>query len=77
MGTQNDLIFKVCDTGTGISSSNKSKIFDLKFSTTGGDGIGLVYVKEVLKEMGDSIGLLEPFQNFSTTIEVRIQIQKI
>ena len=77
MGTQNNLIFKVCDTGTGISSSDKSKIFDLKFSTTGGDGIGLVYVKEVLKEMGGSIGLIEPFQNFSTTFEVRIPIQKM
>ena len=74
---QNDLIFKVCDTGVGISSSNKSKIFDLKFSTTGGDGIGLVYVKEVLKEMGGGIQLIEPFQNFSTTFEVRIPIQKM
>lgn len=74
---QNDLIFKVCDTGVGISSSNKSKIFDLKFSTTGGDGIGLVYVKEVLKEMGGGIKLIEPFQNFSTTFEVRIPIQKM
>ena len=74
---QNDLIFKVCDTGVGISSSNKSKIFDLKFSTTGGDGIGLVYVKEVLKEMGGGIKLIEPFQNFSTTFEARIPIQKM
>jgi signal transduction histidine kinase len=74
---QNDLIFKVCDTGVGISSSNKSKIFDLKFSTTGGDGIGLVYVKEVLKEMGGDIRLIEHFQNFSTTFEVRIPIQKM
>ena len=77
MDEQNNLIFKVCDTGVGISSSNKSKIFDLKFSTTGGDGIGLVYVKEVLKEMGGGILLIEPFQNFSTTFEVRIPIQKI
>jgi len=68
MDEQNDLIFKVCDTGVGISSSNKSKIFDLKFSTTGGDGIGLVYVQEVLKEMGGGIRLIEPFQNFSTTL---------
>ncbi len=77
MDEQNDLIFKVCDTGVGISSSHKSKIFDLKFSTTGGDGIGLVYVKEVLKEMGGGIRLIEPFQNFSTTFEVRIPIQKM
>ena len=77
MDEQNDLIFKVCDTGVGISSSNKSKIFDLKFSTTGGDGIGLVYVKEVLKEMGGDIHLIEPFQKFSTTFEVRIPIQKM
>jgi signal transduction histidine kinase len=77
MDEQNDLIFKVCDTGVGISSSHKSKIFDLKFSTTGGDGIGLVYVKEVLKEMGGGIQLIEPFQNFSTTFEVRIPIQKM
>jgi signal transduction histidine kinase len=74
---KNDLIFKVCDTGSGISSSNKSKIFNLKFSTTGGDGIGLVYVKEVLREMGGNIRLIEPFQNFSTTFEVRIPIQKM
>ena len=77
MDEKNDLIFKVCDTGVGISSSNESKIFDLKFSTTGGDGIGLVYVKEVLKEMGGSIRLIEPFQKFSTTFEVRIPIQKM
>lgn len=77
MNEKNDLIFKVCDTGVGISSSNKSKIFDLKFSTTGGDGIGLVYVKEVLKEMGGSIRLIESFQKFSTTFEVRIPIQKM
>ncbi len=77
MDEQNNLIFKVCDTGVGISSNNKSKIFDLKFSTTGGDGIGLVYVKEVLKEMGGGIQLIEPFQNFSTTFEVRIPIQKM
>jgi hypothetical protein len=36
MGAQNNLIFKGCNSGEEILASNKAKIFDLKFSATGG-----------------------------------------
>lgn len=69
--------FKVCDTGVGISSQNRNKIFDIHFSTTGGTGIGLVYVRSELKRMGGQIALIAPNEQFSTIFEVKTPINQI
>ena len=69
--------FNVCDTGVGISPDNKGKIFDFSFSTTGGTGIGLAYVRSELKRMGGQVALTVPNEQFSTIFEVKIPINQI
>ena len=74
---EQEVWFKVCDTGVGISSENRNKIFDIHFSTTSGTGIGLAYVRNELKKMGGQIALIAPNENFSTIFEVKIPINQI
>jgi signal transduction histidine kinase len=42
----------IIDDGVGIPDKNLDRIFDFGFSTTGGSGIGLHHVREVLKKYG-------------------------
>jgi signal transduction histidine kinase len=41
-----NLCFYVRDTGIGISEENRKKVFKESFSTTGGTGIGLMYIRD-------------------------------
>jgi signal transduction histidine kinase len=43
------------DDGIGIPDSNLSKVFDPRFTTTNGSGLGLYHTKEVVEKMGGKI----------------------
>lgn len=71
------VIFQVSDTGVGIDSKSRNRIFDIGYSTTNGDGLGLLFVQTTLKRFGGEITLLSnAMSGFSTTFEVKIPIQK-
>lgn len=69
-----NLYFYVRDTGVEISKESRKKVFKESFSTTGGTGIGLMYIRDELKKMGGEITLLESNEQFSTIFEVKIPI---
>lgn len=53
---QNDnLLFHYIDDGHGIEPSILPHIFDYRFSTTDGGGLGLYYIKEIIGKMGGGI----------------------
>jgi len=54
------------DNGIGIPKSNKSKIFDFGFTTTGGSGLGLTHIKETLAKIDASIELIDGNDNLTT-----------
>ncbi|MCF5504240.1 hypothetical protein GIV76_16640, partial [Pseudomonas syringae] len=48
----------VSDNGRGLSAgTNRSRIFEMGYTTTQGSGIGLYHVRQALGEMGGSIEL--------------------
>jgi len=54
------LLIRVCDNGRGFApGTNKSRIFEMGYTTTQGSGLGLYHVRQVLGEMGGSIELDE------------------
>jgi signal transduction histidine kinase len=69
-----NLCFYVRDTGIGINKESRKKVFKESFSTTGGTGIGLMYIRDELKKMEGEITLLESNEQFSTIFEVKIPI---
>lgn len=69
-----NLCFYVRDTGVGINEESRKKVFKESFSTTGGTGIGLMYIRDELKKMEGEITLLESNEQFSTIFEVKIPI---
>lgn len=71
---EKEVWFEVRDTGVGIPAENRNKIFDIHFSTTGGTGIGLAYVRNELKKMGGQIALVVSNEQFSTIFGVKIPI---
>lgn len=48
-------VLHVIDDGVGIPDRNISKIFDFRFTTTNGSGLGLYHTKDVIEKMGGSI----------------------
>jgi hypothetical protein len=69
--------FRVSDTGVGIDTKARNRVFDIGYSTTNGDGLGLLFVQTTLKRFGGEIQLLPTaISGFSTTFEVRIPTQK-
>lgn len=74
----NSLLVLVIDNGEGVSSSNRSQIFDSFFTTrrdSGGTGMGLAIVRAMLDAHGGAIRLLESEQGtvFELTIPVAEQ----
>lgn len=49
---------RVTDDGIGIPLANEKKIFDFRFSTTDGSGLGLYHVREVITKMGGNIAVV-------------------
>ena len=65
--------FQVSDTGVGIDAKARNRVFDIGYSTTNGDGLGLLFVQTTLKRFGGEIQLLPTaLSGFSTTFEVKI-----
>lgn len=55
---KNSLTIHVSDNGRGLTSStNRSQIFEMGYTTTHGSGLGLYHVRQALGEMGGSIEL--------------------
>lgn len=50
-----NLLFHYIDDGHGIEPSILPHIFDYRFSTTDGGGLGLYYIKEIIGKMGGGI----------------------
>lgn len=55
---KNGLLIRVSDNGRGIAAgADKTRIFEMGYTTTQGSGLGLYHVRQVLGEMGGSIEL--------------------
>lgn len=55
--TNDYVILSYSDDGDGISDSVLPKVFDYRFSTTGGGGIGLYHVKEICKKQNIKLSI--------------------
>jgi signal transduction histidine kinase len=53
--SKSEIELHVIDDGIGIPDKNKEKVFDPRFTTTNGSGLGLFHTKEVIKKMGGNI----------------------
>lgn len=72
---ENQLEIVVCDNGCGIPEANRSKVFEMYFSTTNGSGIGLYHAKYSLEKMNGTISLLNSFSNFKTAVKLEIPLK--
>ena len=68
-----NLIFHYIDDGHGIKPNILPHIFDYRFSTTDGGGLGLYYIKEIINKMG---GQIEVDSNKSKGVEFIITFKK-
>jgi len=67
----------ICDTGTGISEENMSKIFEPYFTTKQfGSGLGLTVVYKIIKEHGGDI-VLESVENQGTTFTINLPVPQV
>ena len=66
------LSFKICDTGVGISSENKEKIFKPYFTTTKGSRIGLTHVSHVLNKISGTIMIEKANLPYKTIFNIQI-----
>ncbi|KWE82515.1 sensor histidine kinase [Burkholderia ubonensis] len=63
----------VTDNGRGLSSdTNKTRIFEMGYTTTNGSGLGLYHIRQVLGEMGGSIELDENPGKRGTSFTIKI-----
>ena len=68
-----DLSIRVIDNGNGLTRGvDKNRIFEMGYSTTRGSGLGLYHVRQVLGELGGSIGLEESTPDKGTAFSIRI-----
>lgn len=58
----NKPVLHVIDDGIGIPDKNLSKIFEFRFTTTNGSGLGLYHTKDVIDKMGGSISVNNKLQ---------------
>lgn len=54
---KSEIELHVVDDGIGIPDKNKDKVFDPRFTTTNGSGLGLYHTKEVIEKMGGKISV--------------------
>ncbi|MGI9402803.1 MAG: sensor histidine kinase [Rhizobiaceae bacterium] len=76
--SDDELIIKITDNGTGISAANANKVFDLFFTTrreSNGTGMGLNIVKAMLEAHGGRIYLEKSGMGKGTTFEIAIPLQ--
>ncbi|WP_431018405.1 sensor histidine kinase [Burkholderia gladioli] len=73
---------EVSDTGVGIPTSLRQRIFDPLFTTTdveqgplgSGMGLGLTLIKRGIESFGGKIAVVEPPSNFATCFQVKIPL---
>ena len=70
---QNLLIVKFIDDGIGIPKSIRNKIFDFGFTTTGGSGLGLTHLKEIVNNIK---GVIELNNNIEKGTEFKLTFKK-
>ena len=61
------------DDGHGIDAEILPRIFDYRFSTTNGGGLGLYYAKEIIRKMNGTISVTN---NKNRGVEFIISFQK-
>lgn len=74
--------FEVSDTGIGIPSALRERVFDPLFTTTAGNrdplgsgmGLGLSLVKRGAEAYGGHVEVVEPPQGFTTSVRVRLPL---
>lgn len=75
-------IFDVYDTGIGIPSTLRNRVFDPLFTTTetnddplgSGMGLGLSLVKKGIEAYGGKISVVDPPEGFSTAVRVKFSL---
>jgi signal transduction histidine kinase len=74
---KSSLSISVIDNGKGISRGvDRSRIFDMGYTTTGGSGLGLYHVRQVLGEMGGSIEIEDDPPSGGASFLIRISSRK-
>ncbi len=52
---KSEIELHVIDDGIGIPNKNKDRVFEARFTTTNGSGLGLYHTKEIIEKMGGKI----------------------
>lgn len=55
--SSDEILLDVKDNGNGILEKNLDKIFEFRFSTTDGSGLGLYHAKDTIEKMGGQISV--------------------
>lgn len=63
----------ILDDGTGIPDKNINRVFEPRFTTTNGSGLGLYHTKEVVEKMG---GLITINNNLKQGVEFILKFKK-
>jgi signal transduction histidine kinase len=73
----NYLYIEICDTGCGIKKEYSDKIFNMRFSKTGGSGIGLFHANWAVDQLNGNIRLTDNTvqEEYSTIFEIKIPIK--
>lgn len=67
-------IIAIKDTGCGIKDEDVNRVFDYKFTTTNGCGIGLYHAKYVCDEIGGEISFQRNVDVFSTVFIIKFPV---
>ena len=74
---KNGMELKVTDNGNGLSrGADPKRIFEMGYTTTGGSGLGLYHVRQVLGEMGGSIDVDENEKGSGLTFTIKVSSSK-
>jgi len=70
---KNGIELRIKDDGIGIPTKNLTKIFDFGYTTTGGSGIGLYHVNQIVKKIKGNISVNNSLEK---GVEVIIKVEK-
>ena len=86
---EGNVVIRFSDSGDGIPSDYKEQVFDLFFTTRiaapagasnteqfSGTGLGLWIVQQIISKAGGDIEVVDPPENYSTCIEVRVPAEE-
>lgn len=71
--SESTMILKIKDDGIGIPDKNVDKVFDFRFTTTNGSGLGLYHAKDIINKMG---GTITVNNKLKTGVEFIIKFKK-